>query len=105
MEGEYQFNYDQLKQIFESVPATTTAAKQSRTVGYKSRFQPRSKSSTTLSDQAHVDPYASLKGKAEQASSKVLVKVQCLRVRPLMPIERFSLQTQQGFYLMSTDSR
>jgi hypothetical protein len=87
METEYKFNYDEIKRIFESVPQT----KKSKTISYKTRFQPRTKSSTIINNDTH---------QTDRLPSTILVKVESLHVYQLTPIEQFSLQTRQGFYVI-----
>ncbi|UJR35147.1 hypothetical protein I4U23_027916 [Adineta vaga] len=95
MENEYEFNYDQIKQIFESVPPSKPITKKPRTISYKTHFQPRS------TKDSRSNRYPLITPNINEDSSRFLVKVQCFRVYQMIPIERVSLQADQNFNRMS----
>ncbi|CAF1155834.1 unnamed protein product [Adineta ricciae] len=81
METEYQFNYDEIKEIFESVPPSNSSVKRSQTISYKTHFQPRSNKETRS------------------------IQVQCVNVYQLIPVDRNALQNQQGFYVAPKNAK
>jgi hypothetical protein len=101
MENEYVFNYDEVKRRFESVPSTNSITKKYKSMTYKTRFQPRTKSILGKDDN-----YPSMINKIQRhersTSPKRTFQVHVIHVQQVMPIEQFSLQTQQGFYIMPT---
>ncbi|CAF1176497.1 unnamed protein product [Adineta steineri] len=94
MESEYQFNYDKIKQIFESVPQTNSTTKSSRTISYKTHFQPRTK----LPDNTHSNICPLISNNINQIPSTILVQMQFFHVYQMVPIQPCFLQIQQDFY-------
>ncbi|CAF1632961.1 unnamed protein product [Adineta ricciae] len=99
MESEYQFNYDEIKEIFESVPLSNSSVKRSQTISYKTHFQPRSNKETRSSR------YSSTATGTERKLSTFLVQVQCVNVYQLIPVDRNALQNQQGFYVAPKNAK
>jgi hypothetical protein len=103
MENEYVFNYDEVKRRFESVPQTNSITKKFKTMTYKTNFQPRTKSIIGKNDEySNIYPLVTNKIQRQErlSSSKMIFQVHVIHVQQVTPIEQFSLQTQQGFYIM-----
>jgi hypothetical protein len=101
MESEYVFNYDEVKRRFESVPQTTSMTKKFKSMTYKTRFQPRTKSIIGKNDiRSDVYPLMTNKIQRQERSPSMTFQVHVIHVQQIMPIEQFHLQTQRGFYVM-----
>ncbi len=103
MENEYVFNYDEVKRRFESVPQTNSMNKKFQSMTYKTRFQPRTKSIMGNND-GYLNNYPlrtnELQRQDTLKSAKMTFQVHVIHVQQVSPIEQFSLQTQQGFYVI-----
>ena len=103
MDNEYVFNYDEVKQRFESVPQTNPISKKFKSMTYKTHFQPRTKSIIGKND-LRSNIYPSMVNKIQRherlSLPQITFQVHVIHVQHIMPIEQFSLQTQQGFYVM-----
>ncbi|CAF1491034.1 unnamed protein product [Adineta steineri] len=96
MENEYVFNYDEIKQKFESVPQTNKIKSMAY---YKTRFQPRTKSISGKNDMR--TNMANRTQTQEKLTVPTLTfQVHVINVEHIMPIEHFCLQTQQRLYIM-----
>ncbi|CAF2764946.1 unnamed protein product [Rotaria sp. Silwood2] len=107
MENEYQFNYDEIKRIFESVPQTNVIQKNIKPGTYKTRFQARTKSSIIVNNDKHTIETASntnslMTNQINQISTKQFsFYLQRIRVYQIMQTEQFCLQSQHDFYVIS----
>jgi hypothetical protein len=102
IENEYVFNYDEVKRRFESVPQTNSITKKFKSMTYKTHFQPRTKSIIGKNDEhSNIFPLMTNKIQRQEnlTSPKMSFQVHVIHVQHVMPIEQFSLQTQQGFYI------
>jgi hypothetical protein len=103
MANEYVFDYDEVKRRFESVPQTNSMSKKFKSMTYKTRFQPRTKSTVGKNTQRS-NTYPLMANQIQQQETisppTVMFKLQVIHLLPIIPIEQFSLQTQQGFYLI-----
>lgn len=101
MKNEYVFNYDEVKRRFESVPQTNSVTKKFKTMTYKTHFQPRTKSILGKTDQRSSHHIGHpIQRQEKYTTSKMSFQLHVIHVHQVMPIEQFSLQTQQGFYVM-----
>jgi hypothetical protein len=103
MENEYIFNYDEVKRRFESVPQTNSITKKFKSMTYKTHFQPRTKSIIGKNDErSNIYPLVKnqILRQEKLTTPKMTFQVHVVHVQQVMPIEQFSLQTQQGFYIM-----
>lgn len=98
MDNEYVFNYDEVKRRFESVPQTNSITKKFKSMTYKTHFQPRTKSMLGKPEQR--SNINQIQRQDRLNSSRISFQVHVIRVQQVMPIEHFSLQTQQGYYIM-----
>jgi hypothetical protein len=103
MDNEYVFNYDEVKQRFESVPQTNSVTKKFKSMTYKTYFQPRTKSIIGKNDlRSNIYPLMANKSQRQERLlwPKMTFQVHVIHLQQITPIEQFSLQTQQGFYIM-----
>ena len=106
MENEYTFNYDEIKQIFESVPQNNSIRTKSNVSSYKTHFQARTTSSNMIENdirpmQIPLNTNLSMRNQIYRISSPIYFKIEHFHVYHLVSIDQFYFQTRQNLYLVS----
>ncbi|CAF3689961.1 unnamed protein product [Rotaria socialis] len=105
---EYIFNYEEVKRIFESVPQSISMTRKLTLMPYKTHFQPRTKTKIEKKDirsTRHTLQTNEIHPRDILEIPNVTFQIHVVHVQQFVPIERFIIQIQEGFYIMTCNNK